>query len=209
MRRAVAGVWASPSMEGALSLVSTAVFFALGGALGCLLAFRVGDAGADALSGYLAGFLEATEENTLTAPELWGALWRYLRWPLAVFALGFTSLGVPGIPILCGLRGFFLSFSIASLARCYGWPGLRLAFALLGVTGLVSVPAFLVLAVQSLGAAGALSARSGGSGRRPLPYGKRYFRRCGVCAAASVSCALLECYWLPAWVASVAAALTL
>lgn len=209
MRRAVAGIWASPSMEGALALVTAAVFFALGGLLGCLLAFQIESAGADALSGYLAGFLLSAKENTLSTPEFVVILWRHIRWPLAVFALGFTSLGVPGVPLLCGLRSFFLSFSIASFARCYGWKGLELAFYLLGVTSLISVPVFMILAVQSLSAAGALAARSGGSGRRSLPYGRCYFRRCGMCAAAIGICALLERYCVPVWIASVVATLAL
>lgn len=207
MRRAVAGIWWSPMNEGTPALVVTAAFFALGGLTGCLLALWSAGSGAQAMADYLDRFLAAAGEGALYAPSLPELLWRSVRWPLAAFLLGFTALGLLGIPVLAGLRGFFLAFSIASFAQSYGRGGLALAFLLLGVPALAGVPAFFLLATQSFAAAWALAARTGGQGRRELPYHRDYFFRCGVCAAAVCSGLLLERYLVPVLVSAWAGAL--
>lgn len=207
MRRAVTGFWWSPAAEGTPALVATAAFFTFGGVAGCLLAFQVADAGMTALTGYLDRFLAAAQAGGLEIPGLAELLWRSFRWPLAAILLGFTALGLLGIPILASVRGFFLAFSIASFARAYGREGLTVAFFLLGIPGSFSVPAFLLLSTQSLSSAYALAGRSGGSGRRDLPFHRDYFFRCGVCAAAVCASLLLERYLVPALVSGAAAVL--
>jgi len=156
MRRAVAGIWGSPAAEGTSALVVTAVFFTLGGLFGCLMAFRAQGGGGDALTAYLDQFLASAREGALVLPALPGLIWRSVRWPLAVFLFGFTALGLIGIPALSALRGFFLAFSIASFARAYGRLGIEVAFLLLGITGLLALPVFFLLATQSFHAAWSL-----------------------------------------------------
>lgn len=208
MRKAIAGVWASPSMEGTLALIVTAAFFTLGGLLGCLLAFRAEGSGAEAMREYLAVFLTQARAGELASPETLSLLWRTFRWPLAAFLLGLTALGVLFLPLLSALRGFFLAFSVASFARAFGRGGVGIAFLLLGATGLVAVPVFFLLTVQGFSSSVRLAAWSG-QGRRGPPYDLASLRRCGACAAALSVCALLECYLVPGWVASAAAALSL
>ncbi len=152
MRRAVAGIWGTPAAEGTPALVVTAVFFALGGLFGCWIAFHSGGGGDEALRAYLEQFLAAASEGQLSVPAWPGFFWRTVRWPLAAFLFAFTALGLLGVPVLSSLRGFFLAFSIASFARVYGRAGLSAAFLLLGVPGLVSIPLFLLLSVQSFSA---------------------------------------------------------
>ena len=47
------------------------------------------------------------------SPPLLISVWETIRWPLLVFGLGFTTLGLLGIPLVFSVRGFLLAFSIA------------------------------------------------------------------------------------------------
>lgn len=204
MARTVTGIWWSPAAEGTPALVAAATFFTLGGLTGCLLAFRLEDPGVEAMTAYLDRFLAAAQGGGLSVPALPELLWRSMRWPLAAFLLGFSVLGLLGIPVLCSVRGFFLAFSIASFTRAYGREGLALAFILLGLPGILSIPAFLTLATQSISTACALAGRSG---RRDGPFQRKHFFRCGVCAAAVCASLLIERHLVPALTAGAAEAL--
>lgn len=201
MTRTVTGIWWSPTAEGTPALVVTAAFFTLGGLMGCLLAFRMADAGMEAMTAYLDRFLAVAQAGGLEVPAMAELFWRTLRWPLAAVLLGFSALGMFGIPILSCMRGFFLSFSIACFALSYGRDGLAIAFFLLGIPGLLAVPAFILLATQSFSAA---CAQMGRAGRRELPFRREYFFRCGVCAAAVCISLLLERYLVPVLVSGAA-----
>lgn len=200
MRKPIAGFWWSPTVKGISALAVTAAFFALGALVGGLLAFRSTESGADALQAYLDQFLCLAQEGGLDPPNLLPFLWHTLRWPLAAVLLSFSAFGLLGIPILSGLRGFFLAFSTAGFARVYGRSGLMIAFLLLGIPAFVAVPAFLLLSVQSFMAACVLAVRNSGQGKRELPYGREYFFRCGMCVAALLVSLLLERYLVPVWV---------
>lgn len=203
MRRVTAKLWGTPTAYGTLALVVTAGFFVLGSLLGCLLILQADGAGAEALETYLTSFLAAAGEEELQTPELPAILWRTLRWPVGAVLLGFTSLGLAGIPLLSMLRGFLLTFSVGAFVRMYGQNGVRIAFCLLGVTGLISVPVFLLLSAQSFLSAMRLAAAPGGqthkvSEENPFPW------QVG-CAAALTVCILLERYVIPLWMTSMAA----
>ena len=200
MRRAVAGFWWSPTIEGTPALIVTAIFFAFGGLLGGLGSVWSAGSGMDAMSGYLEEFLATAQRGALREPAFWVLVWRAIRWPLAAFLLGFTALGVFGLPVLAAVRSFFLSFSVAAFAQAYGGRGLMTAFLLLGIPALVYVPAFFLLTVQSFSAACSLAGRTAGQGRRELPYHRDYFFRCGLCGAAVCLGVFLEQYLVPALV---------
>lgn len=201
MARTDTGIWWSPTAEGTPALVVTAVFFALGGGAGCLLAFRITGAGAEAMTAYIERFLTIAQAGGLNVPELPELFWRSTRWLLAAFLLGFSALGVLGVPVLCSVRGFFLAFSIASFSQAYGLDGLGAAFFLLGLPGLLSVPAFMLMATQSFSSSCVLAGRFG---RRENPFHREYFFHCGVCVAAVCVSLLLERYLVPKLISGVA-----
>lgn len=198
----------TPMAEGAPALVLTAAFFALGGLAGCVLAFHAEGGGGDALRLYLERFLSAAQAGELAPPAWPSLIWRTARWPLAAFLCGFTALGLFAVPALSALRGFFLAFSIAAFARAYGHGGIELAFLLLGVSGLVAVPVFFLLSVQSLTSARALACRREGQKRGTAFLSIHDLSRCGLCAGAVCVCVLLERVLVPALVAGAAAALS-
>lgn len=197
MRKAVAGFWCSPTAEATPALVVVAAFFALGGLVGFGLAANVSDAGTEALSVYLDSFLSCVQTGTIVLPPTSESFWRLTRWFLAALVFGFTALGVLALPALSAARGFFLAFAISSFACSCGQRGLLTAFLLLGVPGLVTIPAFFLLITQSFQTACQLASRGSGQGKRETPYRRDHFLRWGVCATAVCVGFLLERYLSP------------
>lgn len=204
MRRAVGGTWSVPEERILPALIIVSASFLLGGLAGCLMSTFVGGAGQESLRTYLESFLSMAQNGGAAAPALTVQLWDILRWPVLALLLGFTALGVLGMPLLFAVRGFLLAFSIAAFVRIFGSAGCLLAFLIFGVGGGFSVPALFVLGVQGLGAARTLASRFLGEGKAPSPYGRAYFLRCGGCAAALCVCVVLERFAVPALVSGAA-----
>lgn len=209
MGRVTAGFWDGPENGVLPALAVLGVCFFSGGLAGCLLAGRVGGAGSESLSAYLNSFLQSAGAGEMEGPALASLAWGELRWPFLVLLLGFTALGLLALPAVFALRGFLLAFSISSFVRLLGREGCLLAILVFGIPGALAVPALFVLGVQSFLAARSLACRVWGDGRGPVPYGKRYFLRCGMCAAALCMCILLEDLVVPALVTGLAGRLTL
>lgn len=136
-------------------------------------------------------YVQASAGGALAPPSLWLALWRNLRWPLAVFFMGYTALGVVGVPVTMALRGFLLSFSVSAFLGALGPGGLLWTFWAFGLTALVGLPPLLLLGSWSCDRAGSLlrNPRRSGEGERPsfpwlYPLG------------GAVASALLECWVL-------------
>lgn len=186
------------------ALATISVSFLLGGVAGCLMSTFVDGAGQESLRAYLEAFLSAAQNGSTGAPGLVVQLWDILRWPCFALLLGFTALGVLGLPMLFAARGFLLAFSIAAFVRIFGSAGCLLAFLIFGIGGGFSVPALFVLGVQGLGASRILASRFLGEGKAPSPYGRAYFLRCGGCAAGLCVCVVLERFAVPALVSGAA-----
>ena len=204
MRRAVAGIWDVPSEGMTPALIVTAVSFLVGGVAGCLLCANVDGGGSESLAAYLEGFLSLAKTGGVSTPSLLPLVWEILRWPLFTVILGFTALGFVGIPILFSVRGFLLSFAIASFSRMFGFSGGVMAAVVFGLSGLFSIPALFALGVQGFATARSLAGRALGESGRSSPFGRAYFLRCGVCAGAFCVCILLEYLAVPALVSGMA-----
>lgn len=185
-------------------LAVVAVSFFLGGLAGCLLASRISGSGADSLGAYMDSFLRAASNGELAIPDAAALIWDTVRWPLLTLLLGFTALGLVGLPLLFAARGFLLAFAIAALVRLFGGAGCLLALTLFGISGAVSVPVLFVLGVQSFQASRVLAGRVWGDGKGRTPYGKTYFLRCGVCAGALCVCVILDGFVVPALLSGLA-----
>lgn len=204
MRKRIVHIWDVPAGGLLPALIVTAAAFALGGLSGCLLAALVDGGGNDSLTIYIQSFLKAAESGGTEVPALLPVLWETLRWPVLAILLGFTALGVLGIPVLFAARGFFLSFAVASFVRMFGGAGAILAFFAFGITGMIAVPSLFVLGVQGIVSSKDLAGRMLGDGKRPPPFDRAYFIRCGLCALALGLCVLLECFAVPALLRSAA-----
>lgn len=179
--------WDLPS-EQRIALVVLAIAFLAGGGCGCLLAALSGGAGAQELSGYLAGYLALARDGELPR-GLWPLLWGQLKYVLAALALSFTALGVAGLPILLGVRGFFFSFPVACFCRVFGGSGLFPAFVLFGLPALLWAPALFLAGVPVF---------PGGqrpAGERRLSLDGVFWCRAGLCVGLGLAAGLLE-YWV-------------
>lgn len=204
MRRAVGGTWNVPEERILPALAVISLSFLLGGLAGCLMSSFVGGAGQESLKNYLEFFLGSAQSGEMRTPGLALQLWDLLRWPAAALLLGFTALGVLGLPLLFATRGFLLAFSIAAFVQMFGSAGCLMAFLVFGIGGSFSVSALFVLGAQSLAASRRLASRFLGEGKEPSPYGRAYFLRCGGCAAALCVCLFLERFAVPALVSGAA-----
>ena len=143
MHKPTAKVWDVPSGLSAALAVTSLCFF-LGGCLGCLLAVRVGGGGNDLLAEYLTSFLQSVQAQPASPPLLL-LVWETVRWPLLVFGLGFTTLGLFGAsPAGFLVGGFSWRFPLPRSSRCSA-AGALLAFVVFGVSGCIALPALFVL----------------------------------------------------------------
>lgn len=118
------------------------------GALGGFLFAVMGEPSAE-LRSYLREYFDLAAHGGLDI-SLLSVLWDFFRWPLAVVAFAFTSLGVGVIPALLLIRGFLLSYSAASFGVLLGTEGAAAAAAVFGVTALLGVPSLFVFGCESL-----------------------------------------------------------
>lgn len=192
------------ALEGHLLwLVVLAVAFLLGGGLGLAFGCAVGGEGSQALSQYLTAYLELAAEGEIAIQPIL-IFWEGLKLPLLALVLGFTALGVVGLPLVLAIRGFSLVYGVTCLCRLLGAEGLLVGGVLFGLTALIAVPALFVLGVLGMEGGWSLLRRSLGHRRSPLPYGGDYFLRCGGCVVAVAVSAVVEWLVVPSLLTTVA-----
>ena len=129
-------------------------------------------------------------------------------WSLLALLLGFSALGVFGLPALFVCRGFVFCYAIGVFYRLWGTAGLWVAVVVFGLPALLWLPALFALGAQGLPAAVVL-ARGRGRGKWSSPYNGRYLRCCALCAVLVVLCACVEYAFVPALLKLINGALAL
>lgn len=185
--------WDLPSEQG-IALAVLSISFLMGGAAGCFLAALSSGAGAEELGAYLSGYLALARDGELPR-GLWALLWGQVKYPLAALALGLTALGLAGLPVLFGVRGFLFSFPAACFCRVFGGRGLLPAFVLFGLPALLWAPALFLVGVSSFLSARQLLRRVLGEGCGGFPGGGAWWCRAGLCLGLAAAAAMLE-YWV-------------
>ena len=185
--------WDLPSEQsGALILMSTTFF--LSGVVGCLFAALASGEGAQELGRYLADYFTLVQGGDLPR-DLWHVLWGQLKYLLAALTLGLTALGTLGLPLLLGLRGFFLTFSVACFCRVFGSRGMIAAFVLFALPALLWVPALFVSGVPGFLSARRRLCRLSGEGVSTFYPGGNWWFHTGLCLGLGLAAGLLE-YWV-------------
>ena len=123
------------------------IFFSLGTLGGFSFSGWSGDS--PELLDHLLAYFQSAGQGSGIEPSLWSSIWDLARWPLAAFLLGSTALGVVGIPLLLGARGFFLAYSASAFSRMFGLPGMAASLAAFGITAVVAVPVLFVLSADA------------------------------------------------------------
>lgn len=183
------------SGQAAARLLLGSLFLA-GSVFGCVAAGFINDAGGTLLES-MESYTALLVRNEVSV-QFWRVLWDTAQVPVLTLLLGFTALGVLGIPVLFAVRGFLLCYAISAFYRMFGLLGLLPAFCLFGISALVWLPVVFQLGVQGLLGSYGLLRRVMGDGRYPLRYDGAYLVRCGLCAAAICLCAGIECLAVPA-----------
>lgn len=113
--------------------------------------------------------------------------------------LGFASIGIVAVPLVCACQGFLLSYSLFCFALSLGRGSFPLLLALFGIRLLAVLPCTLLLGNASLDKSRALLSLSlGGGGRgRAVSYGSAYWYRFGICCVCLLFAALLELWLVP------------
>ncbi len=157
----------------AAALLVCAAAFVCGSAAGTFLSAGLRPDGwaGEAVSGYFAAL-----ENGGAVTDLAAVYWWLAKYHVLAFLLGFSMLGVPGIPALSFARGFSLSFTMALLVRSYAANGAIAGALLFGAAALFSVPLYFLIASAALEASleltrrGLLLAPPNGPGIYTRPY---------------------------------------
>ncbi len=180
------------------ALIVVGAAFLLGGILGVAVAKRAAGGEADALLEYIQGYWSAARTTGVMQPTLWPLIWETVRFPLLAFVLGFTALGMVGMPILFFARGFLFAFSATCFVCMFGASGGLLTFLILGISGAAAVPPLFVLGTQGIEASQKLLSRYLGARKDGAVYSKAYFFRVGTCAAVLACCVLFDYFAAPA-----------
>lgn len=117
------------------------IFFSCGSVLGALLA-GLQDSSSDSVK-YI------TSLETAEGMGVIKAFFSISKYHLTSFILGFSLLGVCCIPLLSGLRGFSLAFTVSFLVRVFGKDCFSNHFAVYIVSALLMVPFYFLISVQA------------------------------------------------------------
>ena len=170
-----------------------------------LAASQLGET-AEELRRYFDGYMLLAAQE-VSASAVLRTLLCYFRAPLFAFLLGFASIGVVLLPLLCAFEGFLLSFSLCCFAGTLGRRGFALALALFALRTLFVLSCTLFLSVCAMDKAKALALFSVGGGKRarPASYGVEYWYRFGVVCVCLIIGSVLELWLLPQFLAFFAA----
>ena len=201
VRRTGKYIRAGFSWDGLTRLAVLSVCFGLGALGGFLFSALSGDS--PELLDYLRLYFRAAGEGVGPEPSLGAVIWDLIRWPLAAFLMGLAPIGVVGVPVLMGARGFLLAFAATTFARLFHLSGLAAALVAFGVTVLVAVPVLFAVAEdafrQSL-------SRLPNAVSAPVPWGDRV-QALAPCAGLLVLAAALQQTVMPALFSAVCARL--
>jgi len=169
-------------------------FFLAGALAGAVSANYISEYSDTLLKNY---FLSAESGIFISGGLLKSLFDSFLYHMVAVF-LGFAAFGFLLLPLLSGLKGFVLTFVATAVIKVLGSTGWLVALSLFGLTSLISLPCLFVLSVQAFTASFTLTGAL--LKRRTVPrsiYGKVYFVRCLLCAAALIITAFIDAYLAP------------
>lgn len=181
-----------------LTMLLLAALLAAGTICGYLFAGNCAAETGGELGRYFEGYFSLSSRNSLSAAAMLRTLLCYFRAPLFAFLLGFASIGVVLIPLLCAFEGFLFSFSLFCFAAGLGEDGFFLLLALFAVRLLIVPPCTLLLGGAAWEASCSLAALSFGRGKRTkaVAYGGCW-PRFGVSCVCLCFGAALELWLVP------------
>ena len=180
-------------------MLALAAFFLLGAVLGGMVAARGASAMGGELRRYLEGYLALRIEGAPSSAAVWQTMLCFFRASVAVFLLGFASVGVALIPAVCAAQGFLYAYSLLCFASGLGQDGFFLLPILFALRLMLVLPCTLLLGSAAWETSRGLAALSVGGGKRAkgVTYGKRYWSRFGIACVCLFFGAALELWFIP------------
>lgn len=117
---------------------------------GCITASYISPESGSSLSKYMSDYISNAGSIVDYKTGVLHEVLALVKYPIIVFCLGYTVFGALGIPAAVGIKGFLLSFSVASVFRLYGYKGLAMALAIYGVQSMISLPCLVVISAVAL-----------------------------------------------------------
>ncbi len=177
----------------ARAVLCLSLCFLAGAGAGQVLALGSPDASVAELRRVLSDYCRNPRPSSVDVSRAASTLATWFRMPLLVFLWGFTSLGAPLVCLTAAAFGFLLSFSIGCFAAAFGWEGIVLSAAALGIRAALTMPCFFLLSLSSMERAGWLFRVS--NGRRAAPPDRRMCT--ALCTLILLSGAALDLYATP------------
>ena len=131
-----------------LFIVIMIICFLLGITCGCVFCFQSKSSN---LSSSVTEILDGIMLNGSVEYSFIKTYFNYIKYIFLVFLLGFTVLGLIGIPATVFFKGFFLSLSISSILRSYGQSAIFIALSMFGIQSLLSLPCILITSAIAFG----------------------------------------------------------
>lgn len=180
-------------------MLALAAFFLLGAVLGGMVAARGASAMGGELRRYLEGYLGPAHRGRALLRGGLADDGRFFRASVAVFLLGFASVGVALIPAVCAAQGFLYAYSLLCFASGLGQDGFFLLPVLFALRLMLVLPCTLLLGSAAWETSRGLAALSVGGGKRAkgVTYGKRYWSRFGIACVCLFFGAALELWFIP------------
>ena len=180
-------------------MLALAAFFLLGAVLGGMVAARGASAMGGELRRYLEGYLALRIEGAPSSAAVLQTMVCFFRASVAVFLLGFASIGVALIPAVCAAQGFLYAYSLLCFASGLGQDGFFLLPVLFVLRLMLVLPCTLLLGSAAWETSRGLAALSVGGGKRAkgVIYGKRYWSRFGIACVCLFFGAALELWFIP------------
>jgi uncharacterized membrane protein SpoIIM required for sporulation len=153
-------------------------------------------------------YLAPLAGGEIPKPNTLWVLINTFTYPVLCFALGYSIPGIALIPAAIGVKGFFLSYAVASCVKVFGTEsGTLLSLSLIGPHLLISLPCLFLLGTYGLlGSAGLLSSFRRRTASVSIKT-KDNFLRFGIVLCVLAAAAAVEIYASPALASLVAARL--
>ena len=178
------------------ALILLGTFFFAGSVIGCVATGLLRDPSGTLLD-YIRGYLELLAQDGVAVRFL-SVFWEISKFSVIAVLLGFTALGVAGLPLLFAVRGFLLCYAVAVFYRILGLDGLLPGFFLFGLSAFIWMPVLFQLGVRGMLSSYGFLRRATGDVRYPLRGNGGFLICCGICAAALCVCAMVEYFVVPA-----------
>ena len=133
-----------------VKLLTLCFFFVIGIAAGWAAQHAVRQSDDVMLREYILQYAQYTSANADITASVISVLFAYFRYPIAIFAAGFTAASLFLVPLLVTLQAFSAAFSVACFVSSLGNNGLTLALAAFAVRYLILLPITLLSAISAM-----------------------------------------------------------